>query len=160
MNFTWNTAELPQSASAHRGIRILAFSQYFGSATNTNRANHNDMVPKREGSDEAPMLAYELVRQRLELPHSPTERSAQIPTTSLDSLTEHAFCSAIYTLLVSRDGMVTVLPNLVIVVRRSPVIPVKKLGTRVGIFNSIRVLVLIVIPRLIILAVNNKRVYF
>jgi hypothetical protein len=106
------------------------------------------------------MLAYELVRQRLELPHIPTERSAQIPTTSLDSLTEHAFCSAIYTLLVSRDGMVTVLPNLVFVVRCSPVIPVKKLGTRVGIFNSIRVLVLIVIPRLIILAVNNKRVYF
>ena len=37
-------------------------------------------------------------------PHGPTERSAQIPATSLDSLTEHAFCSVIYAMLVSRDG--------------------------------------------------------
>ena len=37
-------------------------------------------------------------------PHGPTERYAQIPTTSLDSLTEHAFYSLVYAILVNRDG--------------------------------------------------------
>ena len=93
LNFTWNTAELTQLASAHHGIRILAFFQSFGSAANRNRANHTNLVPEREGSDEALILAYDLVRQCME-----------VPATSLDSLTEHAFCSVIYTMLVSRDG--------------------------------------------------------
>ena len=65
-------------------------------------------MPKRQGSDEAPTLAYARVgaRQCLQVPHMHglTERSAQIPATSLDSLTEHAFCSVIYAMLVSPDG--------------------------------------------------------
>ena len=69
LNFTWNTAELTQLASAHHGIRILAFFQSFGSAANRNRANHTNLVPIRQGSDEALILAYGLVRQCLEVPH-------------------------------------------------------------------------------------------
>ena len=68
-NFTWNTADLLQLASTHHGVRILAFSQSFGSAANRNRANHTNLVPEREGSDEALILAYGLVRQCLEVPH-------------------------------------------------------------------------------------------
>jgi len=127
LNFTWNTAELPQLASAHSGIRILAFSQSFGSATNTNRANHTNLVPKREGSDEAPILAYELVRQCLELPHMVPQNAVHKYPRLLWTAWWSTRSAQPYMLCLS-VVMVTVLPNLVFVVRRSPVIPVKKLG--------------------------------
>jgi hypothetical protein len=125
LNFTWNTAELPQLASAHSGIRILAFSESFGFATNTNMANHTNAVPKREGSDEAYIRTCLWVGAtvsgalEVELPH-------MVPWLlwkawrSTRSAHPYMLCLSVL--------MATVLPNLVFEVRRSSAIPVKKLG--------------------------------
>ena len=127
LNFTWNTAELPQLASAHHGIRILAFFQSFGSAANRNRANHTNLVPEREGSDEALILAYGLVRQCLEVPHMVPQNAVHKYPRLLWTAWRSTRSAQSYMLCLS-VLMVTVLPNLVFVVRRSPVIPVKNLG--------------------------------